>query len=433
MTPRGLSCFLGSRWRDKMKGLLIDQCPTTVEILEGEAPSDGRMRVRALLQVADLRNKNGRVYPKSILEREVHKLQGKISGREAFGAGDHPADGRTRISDVSSIWERVWMDDKGVVFGDAVIVPTARGKDLMEILRAKGAVSVSARGFGETESKDWKGETADVVKEDYSLHTWDFVIGGGFQEAKVQQVREEEKPQHDNSEGGRKVMELKTVDELRTAYPALVGQVIAETRKSVEEELVPKFEKQVLEKFTSEKALIEEHVKAQILEEYQVEAMQESLRLIAETIAPWIEVDGDGALAVAGEGEATEESIAVIAGLQNRVEESEARAKAAEEKSAKQTADIQAKLDEQEVKVYLSEVLKTQEHAALIQEDLVGCKTKKEIDEKLPIAAGRIKKILESAKIQFPGKGLVEDGKKTDKGTLTDSQARQRQMAGLPV
>jgi len=413
-----------------MKGLLVDQLPTTVQILEGEAQSDGRMRVRAILQVADQRNKNGRVYPKAILEREVNKIQQKISAREAFGAGDHPPDGRTRIPDVTSIWERVWMDDKGVVSGDAVIVPTARGKDLMEILRAKGSVSVSARGFGETESKDWQGVTADVVKEDYDLHTWDFVIGGGFQEAKVQQVREEEKPQRELAEGGKKTMDITTLDQLRGAYPNLVQQLVTDTRKSVEEELVPKFEQQVLEKFGSEKALIEEHVKAQILEEYQVEAMQESLRMIAEAVAPWIEVE-DGSLTVAA-GK-TEESASVIEDLKKRVEESDARAKAAEEKSAKQSAAIQAKLDEQEVALYLAEVLKTQEHGALIQEDMISCKTKKEIDEKLPIAVGRVKKILESAKVKFPGKGLVEDGKVADKGTLTEDQIRQRKMVGLPV
>lgn len=413
-----------------MKGLLIDQIPTTVEILEGESPSDGRMRVRAILQVADTRNKNGRVYPKAILEREINKIQGKITAREAFGAGDHPADGRTRIPDITSIWERVWMDDKGVVSGDAVIIPTARGKDLMEILRAKGCVSVSARGFGETESKDWQGTTSDVVKEDYNLHTWDFVIGGGFQEAKVQQVREEEKPQHELSEGGSKMaQEILTVDQLRVAYPTLVGQLVTETRRSVEEELVPQFEAQVLEKFTSEKSLIEDHVKAQILEEYQVEAMQESLRTIAEAIAPWIEVDGEAT----DNGNATEEAQEVISDLKTRLEEAEARAKAAEDKSAKHDAAIQTKINEEEVKVYLAEVLKTQEHASLIQEDLVGCKTKKEIDEKLPVSVGRIKQILESAKVKFPGKGLVEDGKAVDKGTITEGQARQRQMAGLPV
>lgn len=412
-----------------MKGLLIDQYPTSVEILEGEAAGDGRMRIRAVLQVADKLNKNKRVYPKAILEREVNKIQQKISTREAFGAGDHPSDGRTRIPDVTSIWERVWMDPNGVVMGDAVIIPTAKGKDLQEILRAKGLVSVSARGFGETEPKEWDGQMADVVKEDYDLHTWDFVIGGGFQEAKVQQVREEETPPHDSVKGGRR-MDIKTVDELRAAYPSLVQQLVEQTKKSTEEELVPQFERQVLEKFDSEKSVIEEHVKAQILEEYQVEAMQESLHMIAEAIAPWIEV-GEGAVKV-GSGGSTDE--AQLAELKTQLEEAKARAQVAEEKTVKQVSALQEKLDEQEAKAYLSEALKTQEHGELLKEELGGCKTKKQIDEQLPVAAAKIKKILESSKTgPLSGKGIVEDGKNDDKPQLSEAQIRQRQMAGLPV
>jgi len=413
-----------------MKALLIDQIPTTVEILEGEGASDGRMRVRAVLQVADRRNKNGRVYPKSILEREVNKIQQKISAREAFGAGDHPSDGRTRIPDVTSIWERVWMDDKGLVMGDAVIVPTSRGKDLMEILRAKGTVAVSARGFGETEPKEWQGSMADVVKEDYDLHTWDFVIGGGFPEAKVQQVREDEKPPH--AEGGGARMEITTIEQLRAAYPVLVQQLSETIKTSLEKELTEQFEQRVMQKFGDEKKVIEEHVRAQVMEELQVEQLQESIRLMAEIVAPWIEVDEKGKLIAAGDGKPTEEAVAAIAASKKLVEEAEAKLKAAEEKAKKDVADLQSKLDEQEAGKYLTEVLKTEEHAALIQEELVGCKTKKAIDEQLPLVRARIKKLAEGLKLP-PGKGLVEDGKKTDKSTFTDVQQAQRRMVGLPV
>jgi len=414
--------------------------PTRVEILEGEAPSDGRMRVRAVLQIADQRNKNGRVYPKAILEREVNKMQAKISAREAYGAGDHPSDGRTRISDVSSIWERVWMDDKGVVMGDAVIVPTSRGKDLMEILRAKGSVNLSARGFGETEPKEWQGAIADIVKEDYDLHAWDFVIGGGFKEAKVQQMREEDaKPPHIEGGGGAR-MEITTIEQLRAAYPTLVSQLSESIKTTVEKELSEQFDKQVMQKFGDEKKVIEEHVRAQVMEEFQVEALQESLRMMAEIVAPWINVDEKGLISVgAAVVQPTEESLAQAKELQTKLDEAEARAKTAEqklkvadEKALKDVAALQEKVDADEAQKYLTEVLKTEEHAALIQEQLAGCKTKQAIDEELPKVKARLKQLTDGLKLPT-GKGLVEDGKKEDKGTLTEEQNRQRQMAGLPV
>jgi len=428
-----------------MRGLLLEVIPTTVEILESS--SDGVMRVKATMQLVDTRNRNRRVYRRDLIERELTKFQEKIKSRESFGAGDHPKDGRTLIPDVASLWDRVQLlPDKRVV-GEARIIPTQKGKDLQAIMRAGGAVGVSARGFGETTLGEWEGEPAEIVNEDYELMTYDFVIGGGFPEAKAHIVREEDPlsraerlmleealrgslapPQPEG--GGETMTEIKSLDQLRAAYPSLIAQLLTETKKTVEEELLQQFEERVASKISEEKALITEHVKRQLEEELGVEPMRETLRMIAEAMLPWIEVGEGEGKGTPGAGGA--EDGAAVTQLKEELARSQEALEAEKTQSVSKVGELQKVLDTQEAGRYLEEVLKTADHASLLREELTGLSSKKAIDDALPGAKAKVQRIVETLKPkQEPGKGLVEDQKTTDHPVLTEQQKQQRRMAGV--
>ena len=77
-----------------MKQLLIDHTSFRIAKLtlmtEGKN-TNGRMLLQGKLQEAEVKNGNGRVYPREILQREVQKyIDGPVKQNNAMGELDHP-------------------------------------------------------------------------------------------------------------------------------------------------------------------------------------------------------------------------------------------------------------------------------------------------------------------------------------------------------
>ena len=75
-----------------MKQLLIDYFPLEIspQMLSEARNSSGPMLLSGILQKAEQKNHNGRIYKKQILEREIDKYQSIIKERRALGELDHP-------------------------------------------------------------------------------------------------------------------------------------------------------------------------------------------------------------------------------------------------------------------------------------------------------------------------------------------------------
>lgn len=151
-----------------MKSLLIE-----TNLFEGKITEDanGITLVKGVLQRAGAPNQNERVYPKSILEREVKKYQQLIKERRAIGELDHPEATVINLKNVShNIRECHWEGDDLV--GTVEILSTPSGNILKELLRAGILLGISSRGMGST--KPLGGNKVEV-KEDFELLCWDFV------------------------------------------------------------------------------------------------------------------------------------------------------------------------------------------------------------------------------------------------------------------
>ena len=78
-----------------MKQLIVDYLPFEIQphqISEAMKENNGKLVVKGVLQRADTKNQNGRVYPKEILMREAKKyFENFINQKRALGALDHPA------------------------------------------------------------------------------------------------------------------------------------------------------------------------------------------------------------------------------------------------------------------------------------------------------------------------------------------------------
>ena len=133
--------------------------------------SDGRMRIRGKLQEAEVKNGNGRVYPKDILLKQIEKyIEGPIAQKTAMGELDHPESSIVNLNNVSHNITKVWWDGNNVM-GELMLLNTPSGKIAQELISAGIPLGISSRGMGSVKQI---GETVEV-QEDFELLCWDLV------------------------------------------------------------------------------------------------------------------------------------------------------------------------------------------------------------------------------------------------------------------
>jgi hypothetical protein len=157
-----------------MKQLLIDHTPfhiAKLSLSEAKMAPGGRMRVKGKLQESEVKNGNGRVYPKEVLEREVNKyLEGPIKSNTAMGELDHPESSIVNLNNVSHNIKRVWWEGNDLM-GELELLNTPSGKIAQEIISAGIPLGISSRGMGSVRQI---GETVEV-QDDFELLCWDLV------------------------------------------------------------------------------------------------------------------------------------------------------------------------------------------------------------------------------------------------------------------
>ena len=165
-----------------MKQLLVDTMifEVTPSMLQEAQENHGRLLVNGVLQRADAKNQNGRVYPRHILEREVEKYKGReIKENRAYGELDHPESSVIELKNTSHIVRDVYWDGDDVI-GTVEILNTPVGNILKELIKAKCTVGISSRGMGSVKQI---GEDTVAVENDFDLICWDFVSNPSTQGA----------------------------------------------------------------------------------------------------------------------------------------------------------------------------------------------------------------------------------------------------------
>ena len=158
-----------------MKNLLIDYITFDVTpqmVAESMEKNGGRLIVHGVLQRAEAKNQNGRVYPRPILEREVEKyLTESVKQRRALGELDHPDSSIINLNNVShNIVDMEWRGNDLV--GKVEVLTTPAGNILRELFRAGIKLGISSRGMGSVKQLD---ERTVEVRDDFELIAFDFV------------------------------------------------------------------------------------------------------------------------------------------------------------------------------------------------------------------------------------------------------------------
>ncbi len=131
---------------------------------------EGGIILSGVMQRADMRNGNGRVYPHAILEREMTNYKKLVQERRALGELDHPDQSVINLRNVSHLVTEVWWNGKDVM-GKIQVLSTPSGQVLKELINANVKIGISSRGTGSV--RESKGDT--IVEDDFQLICFDMV------------------------------------------------------------------------------------------------------------------------------------------------------------------------------------------------------------------------------------------------------------------
>ena len=132
--------------------------------------ADGGMILSGIMQMTEIQNGNGRVYPHSTMMREIKNYQKLVKERRALGELDHPDDSVINLKNASQMVTEIRMEGKNVM-GKIKVLETPSGKILKELVNGGVTVGVSSRGMGSV--REEKGQT--MVEDDFQLICFDMV------------------------------------------------------------------------------------------------------------------------------------------------------------------------------------------------------------------------------------------------------------------
>ena len=177
------------------KQILVDYIPfeiTPQQINESMEKNGGRLVVNGVLQRANAKNQNGRIYPRDTLMKEAEKYaEVQIAERRALGELDHPDSSVVNLNNVShNVLEMHWKGDDLV--GTVEVLGTPAGNILKELFRAGIKLGISSRGLGSVEEIHEGDGMEPVVKvqPDFELIAFDFVSNPSTHGAFLSPVKE---------------------------------------------------------------------------------------------------------------------------------------------------------------------------------------------------------------------------------------------------
>tara|TARA_Y100000004_G_scaffold65856_1_gene73884 strand:- start:3233 stop:3850 length:618 start_codon:yes stop_codon:yes gene_type:complete len=162
-----------------MKSLLVDYIPFEIsaqQINESMKENDGKLVVKGVLQRAESKNQNGRVYPKEILTREAKNYnENFIKQSRALGELDHPDSSVVNLQNVSHNIKEMHFEGDSLL-GTVEILTTPSGNILRELFKNGIKLGISSRGMGSVEAvNEDDGGKVMKVGNDFELIAFDFV------------------------------------------------------------------------------------------------------------------------------------------------------------------------------------------------------------------------------------------------------------------
>jgi hypothetical protein len=147
--------------------LISDSIENIEFITEAKEGGGKNYKIRGVFLQADVKNRNGRVYPYHILQKEVKRYNKEfIQKKRAFGELGHPDGPTVNLERVSHMITDLYADESNFL-GEAKVMDTPYGKIVKNLIDEGAQLGVSSRGMGSLESKGG----AQHVRDDFYLAT----------------------------------------------------------------------------------------------------------------------------------------------------------------------------------------------------------------------------------------------------------------------
>ena len=165
---------------------LIKEISQDIQYLQESAEGGKRgIFIEGIFMQADKQNKNGRIYPKGIMEKEIERFQNLIQEKRSLGELGHPPNPTINLDKVSHLITNLKFEGNNI-FGKAKILDTPMGKIAQNFIEEGVRLGVSSRGLGSLKEKDGINE----VQDDFHLATVDIVADPSAPDAFVQGIME---------------------------------------------------------------------------------------------------------------------------------------------------------------------------------------------------------------------------------------------------
>ena len=158
--------------------------------------NDDYLEFIAILQTANKKNRNGRYYPRRVLEDAIRSdyIRERLATKTLYAELGHPAEQtiqRQTTIDMNNIGvvitDLYWEGD--TLMGRCETLPTVKGRDIMALIKAGCRIAFSMRGQGQVHRDSQLDAT--VVEPGLCIITFDIVVSPSHQDAYMQSICEE--------------------------------------------------------------------------------------------------------------------------------------------------------------------------------------------------------------------------------------------------
>src|SRR5210317_957876 len=201
--------------------LITEEIEQAEYIVEEAANGKKNYSIKGIFMQSDVKNRNGRVYPKEILQKEVLRYNREfIEKKRAFGELGHPDGPTVNLERVSHMVKKLYPDGDNFI-GEAKIMNTPYGKIVKGLIDEGAQLGVSSRGMGSLEQR---GGVNYVGKDFYLATAADIVADPSAPDAFVEGIMENKEWVWDNGVLVEKEIEAWKLELIKTKKRSLEEQ-----------------------------------------------------------------------------------------------------------------------------------------------------------------------------------------------------------------
>ena len=212
---------------------LITETIEDIEVLTEATANGGKSyKIKGVFMQADIKNRNGRVYPVETLAKEVKRYTNEfINKKRAFGELGHPDGPTVNLERVSHMITSLKPEGKNFI-GEAKVMDTPYGKIVKNLIDEGAQLGVSSRGMGSIQQQHGK----NVVGRDFYLATAaDIVADPSAPDAFVEGIMENKEWVWDNG-----VLKSMEVEQYKQEIEKTKRKELAEVKSNIFKNFISK-------------------------------------------------------------------------------------------------------------------------------------------------------------------------------------------------